>query len=188
VTVSISLCELSQISQGGRSFSAVIKAAFVIEEELTCNALLSLKLSNAEGGLLVMDLEADESQPVNMGSLFGLGTLISLQVVLFLTWRALDFKGVSIPESVSFLLLIGLTKFNLSLEFMNNKWGMNELSVTAVSSTSLQIWEELKLDRLSLEFLYSKYLQRKEATVKALLSFGTEADLDVGFNYTGPST
>ena len=80
----MSPCKLSQISQEKRKFSAVIKAAFVIEEELTCNA--SLKLLNAEGGLLVMDLEADESQPVNMGSLFklfGLGTLISLRVVLF---------------------------------------------------------------------------------------------------------
>ena len=65
---------------------------------------------------------------------------------------------------------------------------MNELSVTAVSSTYLQIWKELKLYRLSLEFHYSKYLQEKTATVKALLSFGTEEDLDVGFTYNGPST
>jgi hypothetical protein len=138
-----------------------------------------------------MNLEADESQTVNMGSLFklfGLSTLISQGVVvLFLTLLALDFNGVSITESVSFLLLIGLTKFNLSLEYTNNKWRINELSVTAVSATSLQIWDELKLYGLSLEYHYSKYLLKKTATVKALLSFGNAEDLDVGFTYNGPS-
>lgn len=61
---------------------------------------------------------------------------------------------------------------------------MSELFVTAASSTSFELWEELKLESLSLEFVYRA--GQKDAKIRAWLSFGTEKDLLCKFTYKGP--
>lgn len=92
---------------------------------------------------------------------------------------------MSLPDSMAFLLGISLHQATLIFDTTGGKFSVSEMSVDVVSSTSLEIWDGLKLDHLSLFFAYSK-TQGKEIIFAARLTFGDDDSLDFSIEYNGP--
>jgi len=83
---------------------------------------------------------------------------------------------------MSFLLGIGLANASATLSHSGGKYSLSDMSVSVVSSRSLQLWHDVVLGNLSLDFNYSTSLGLG-VNFSADLSFGGDSDMKVDLTY-----
>ena len=95
--------------------------------------------------------------------------------------------ALSVPQDLSFLLEIGLREAKLTLESIEGKVSLREISVVVASSTALELRDSISLKNLALHFTYSKPSGQKDIAFHASFSFHGGSDLDFKLQYHNTS-
>ncbi|KAF8643546.1 hypothetical protein AX16_008934 [Volvariella volvacea WC 439] len=111
---------------------------------------------------------------------------VTLQAVL--AYFIPDLDSIAIPPSLTFFLGLGIQSATLVLDLVNGKFSVSEVSVGIISTSSLKLWDELTLNRISLLFSYSKTSGNK-VLFDTMLEIGDGSNyLNFSLLYDGPPT
>ncbi|KAF9450718.1 hypothetical protein P691DRAFT_773715 [Macrolepiota fuliginosa MF-IS2] len=138
--------------------------------DFMCN--VQFTVTSAQDSVISMIFDAEE-------------TPLTTEVVLKHFLPDVDF--VKWPSSLSFLAGIGIQRAALTFEVSQGKFSMSEIAVCVGSTSSLQIWKELSLERITLFVSHSKN-NGNRVEFNASLKISNQDSVIFSFTYDGPSS